>query len=58
MVLGPNVLSKGVETDPAATHFDPACAQTMPRLPDFNHRPMVGRDATGKLWQANIIKIT
>ena len=32
-VLGPNILSKGVETGPTATQFGPACAQTMPRLP-------------------------
>ena len=30
----------------------------MPRLLDFDHMPMAGRAATGKLWQANIIKIT
>ena len=33
MVLGPNILSKGVETGPTATQFGPACAQTMSRLP-------------------------
>ena len=55
-VLGPNVLSKGVRTSPTATHFGPACAQTMPRLPSFDHRPMVGKAAAGKLWQANMIK--
>ena len=32
-VLGPTILSKGVETGPTATQFDPACAQTMSRLP-------------------------
>ena len=32
-VLGPSILSKGVETDPTATQFGPACAQTMSRLP-------------------------
>ena len=32
VVLGPNILSKGVETGPTATQFGPACAQTMPRL--------------------------
>ena len=31
-VLGPSILSKGVETDPTATQLGPACAQTMPRL--------------------------
>ena len=49
-VLGPSVLSKGVETGPIATHFDSACAQTMPRLLGFDHRPMAGRIAAGKLW--------
>ena len=33
VALGPNILSKGVETDPTATQFGLACAQTMPRLP-------------------------
>ena len=32
-VLGPNILSKGVETGPTATQFGPACVQTMFRLP-------------------------
>ena len=32
-VLGPNILSKEVETGPIATQFGLACAQTMPRLP-------------------------
>ena len=32
MVLGPNILSKGVETGPTATQFGPACAQTIPHL--------------------------
>ena len=31
-VLGPNILSKGVEISPIATQFGPACAQTMLRL--------------------------
>ena len=31
-VLGPNILSKGVETGQTTTQFDPACVQTMPRL--------------------------
>ena len=30
-ILGPSVLSKGVKTSPIATHFGPACEQTMPR---------------------------
>jgi len=55
-VLGPNVLSKGVGASPTATYFDPACAQTMPRLPGFDHRPMASRAIAGKLWQTNIIK--
>ena len=33
MVLGPNIMSKGVETGSTATQFGLACAQTMPRLP-------------------------
>ena len=32
VVLGPNILSKGVKTGPTATKFGPPCAQTMPRL--------------------------
>ena len=32
-ILGPNILSKGVETGPTATQFGPARAQTMPCLP-------------------------
>ena len=55
-VLGLNVLSKGVEIGSTTTHFGPACAQIMPRLPDFDHRPMASRAAVGKLWQANMIK--
>ena len=30
----------------------------MPRLPGFDHKPMTSKATTGKLWQANIIKIT
>ena len=33
-VLGPSILSKGVETGPTATQFGLACVQTMPRLPE------------------------
>ena len=32
-VLDPNVLSKGVETDPTRTLIGLTCAQTMPHLP-------------------------
>ena len=32
VVLGPNIVSKEVETGPTATQFGLACAQTMPRL--------------------------
>ena len=32
VVLGPNILSKGIETGPTATQFGPACTQTIPRL--------------------------
>ena len=31
-VLGPSILSKGVETGPTAIQFGPACAQIMSRL--------------------------
>ena len=31
-VLGPSILSKGVEIGSIATQFDPACVQTMSRL--------------------------
>ena len=34
-VLSLSILSKRVETGPTVTHFDPACAQTMPLLPVF-----------------------
>ena len=30
----------------------------MPHLLGFDHRPMAGKTAIGKLWQANTIKIT
>ena len=33
VVLGLNILSKGIETGSTATQFSPVCAQTMPRLP-------------------------
>ena len=32
-ILGPSVLSKGVEIGPIGTQIGPACAQIMPRLP-------------------------
>ena len=48
-ILGPSFLDKGVETSPIATYLGPACAQTTPNLPDFDHMPMTGRPATGKL---------
>ena len=37
-VLGPSILSMGVETGPTATQFGPTCAQTMPRLPGTHLR--------------------
>ena len=43
-VLGPIILSKGVETGPTATQFGPACAQTMSRLPGARLR-QAGRGA-------------
>ena len=48
-VLGPSVLSKGVETNLAWTHFDPACAQTMPRLP---------RTSFTCPWQAKLLRMS
>ena len=39
MVLGPNVLSKEVETDPVGTQLGPAYAQTIPRLLGVCLRP-------------------
>ena len=32
--LSPSFLDKGVGTGPTATQFGPACAQTMPGLPE------------------------
>ena len=32
-VMGPSILSKGVETNSVATQLGLACSQTMPRLP-------------------------
>ena len=55
--IGPNVLSKGVGTGPIVTHFGPACAQTIPRSPEFNHKHMAGRTTASKLWQADIITL-
>ena len=49
VVFDPNILSKRVGTGPIVTHFDPACAQTMPCSPEFSHRPMVGRIIVSKL---------
>ena len=46
VVLDPNILSKGVETGPTATQFGPACAQTMPRLPE------------ACLWQAELLQMS
>ena len=33
VVLGPNILSKGIEAGPTTTQFSPTCAQTMSCLP-------------------------
>ena len=49
VVFGQNVLSKGVGTGPIITHFRLACAQTMLRSPEFNHRPMVDTTTVSKL---------
>ena len=37
-VLGPSILSMGVETGPTTTQLGPTCAQTMPRLPGVHLR--------------------
>ena len=57
MVFGPNVLSKEVGIGPIIAQFGPACVQTMPRSPEFSHRPMAGRITVSKLWQTDIIKM-
>ena len=49
VVLGPSVLSRGVETGPTATHFGPDCAQTMPRLP---------RTSFTCPWQAKLLRMS
>ena len=36
-------------TGPIAIHLGLACARTTPRFPDFDHMPMAGKAATGKL---------
>ena len=55
-VLDPNILSKRVGTSPIAAYFGLACAQTIPRLLGFYHRPMANRAAVCKLRQTNMIK--
>ena len=37
-LLGPSILSKGVEISPTATQFGPVCVQTMSRLPEARLR--------------------
>ena len=56
-VFSPNFLSKGVGTGPIVTHFSPAYTQTMPRSPEFSHKPKASRITVSKLWQADIIKM-
>ena len=46
VVLGFNILSKGVETDSTATQFSLAWAQTMSRLPG------------ARLWQAELFQMS
>ena len=48
-ILDPSVLSKRVETGPTVTHFGPACAQTMPRLP---------RTSFTCPWQAELLRMS
>ena len=45
-VLGPNIMSKGVETGPIATQFGPTYAQIMPRLPG------------ACLWRAELFQVS
>ena len=47
--LGPSFLNKEVGTGPTRTHYDPACAQTTPRLPGFGYMSMPSRTAIKKL---------
>ena len=51
MVLGPNILSKGVEIGPTTTQFDLACAQTIPRLPRAHLRQAeFYKESKGNEW--------
>ena len=45
-VMGPSILSKGVETNPVAAQLRLVCAQTMPRLPGVC------------LWQAELLQMS
>ena len=45
-VMGPNILSKGVETSPVAAQLGLACVQTMPRLPGVC------------LWQTKLLQMS
>ena len=45
-VMGPSILSKGVETSPTIAQLGLACAQTMPRLPRVC------------LWQAELFQMS
>ena len=45
-VMGPSILSKGVETSPAAAQLGLACAQSMPRLLGVC------------LWQAELLQMS
>ena len=45
-IMGPSILSKGVETSPAAAQLGLACAQTMSRL------------LRVYLWQAESLKMS
>ena len=38
VVLGPNILSKGIEAGPTTTQFGPTCSQTMSCLPGAHLR--------------------
>ena len=48
-VLGPSILDKRVGTGPIVTHFDMACAQTMPCLPKLWSHAHGRRSCNGRI---------
>ena len=53
----PSILSKGVKTGQTATHFDLACAQTIPFFARFWSHTHGKQSYYRELWQASIIKV-